>query len=69
MAKHAVASGTTVLKPPPGKVVTENPAQELLGNAPALKRLVAQARERGFVTLDEINAALPEEEISPEQLD
>ncbi len=69
MAKNAVASGVTVLKPPPGKVVAESPAQELIGNAPALKRLLAQARERGFVTLDEINAALPEEEISPDQLD
>jgi RNA polymerase primary sigma factor len=69
MAKNAVASGVSVLKPPPGKVVAESPAQELIGNSPALKRLVAQARERGFVTLDEINTALPEEEISPDQLD
>ncbi len=69
MAKNAVASGVSVLKPPPGKVVAESPAQELIANAPALKRLLAQARERGFVTLDEINAALPEEETSPDQLD
>jgi RNA polymerase primary sigma factor len=69
MAKNAVASGASVLKPPPGKPVADNSAQELIGNSPALKRLVAQARERGFVTLDEINAALPEEEISPDQLD
>jgi RNA polymerase primary sigma factor len=69
MAKNAVASGASVLKPPPGKAVADSPTQELIGNSPALKRLVAQARERGFVTLDEINAALPEEEISPDQLD
>jgi RNA polymerase primary sigma factor len=69
MAKNALASGATVLKPPPGKVVADSPAQELIGNAPALKRLLVQARERGFITLDEINAALPEEEISPDQLD
>ncbi len=70
MAKNAVATGTSVLKPPPGKVAAESPAQELIANAPALKRLLAQARERGFVTLDEINAALPEEEApSPDQLD
>jgi RNA polymerase primary sigma factor len=69
MAKNAVASGTSVLKPPPAKVVADSPTQELIGNAPALKRLLAQARERGFVTVDEINAALPEEEISPDQLD
>ncbi len=69
MAKNAVASATSVLKPPPGKVVAESPAQELIGSAPALKRLLVQARERGFVTLDEINAALPEEETSPDQLD
>jgi len=69
MAKNAVASGASVLKPPPGKIVADSPAQDLVGNAPMLKRLVAQVRERGFVTLDEINAALPEEEISPDQLD
>ncbi len=34
-----------------------------------MKRLLVQARERGFVTHDEINAALPEDEISPEVVD
>jgi RNA polymerase primary sigma factor len=42
---------------------------ELIGSSPGLKRLLVQARERGVVTVDEINAALPEEEVSPDQLD
>ena len=47
----------------------ETVLQDLVNTTPALKRLVGQARERGAVTIDEINAALPEEEVSPEQLD
>jgi RNA polymerase primary sigma factor len=68
MAKSAVASGTSVIKAPPGKGAAESPAQELIGNAPGLKRLLVQARERGVVTLDEINAALPED-FSHDQVD
>ncbi|HEX2480214.1 MAG TPA: RNA polymerase sigma factor RpoD [Geminicoccaceae bacterium] len=49
--------------------MSEGSVQELIGSAPALKRLMIQARERGVVTLDEINSALPEEEISPDQVD
>ena len=69
MARNAVASGASALRPPAGKALSEGSVQELLSSAPALKRLMIQARERGVVTLDEINSALPEEEISPDQLD
>jgi prevent-host-death family protein len=37
--------------------------------SPNLKRLVVEALERGVVTVNEINAALREEEISPNRLD
>jgi RNA polymerase primary sigma factor len=64
-----VANGASALRAPAGKGLPEGSAQELIGSAPALKRLIMQARERGVVTLDEINSALPEEEISPDQVD
>ena len=69
MARNAVANGASALRPPAGKGLSESSVQELISSAPALKRLMIQARERGVVTLDEINSALPEEEISPDQVD
>ena len=69
MARNAVASEASALKPPAGKALAESAVQDLISAAPSLKRLVVQARERGVVTVDEINAALPEEDISPDQLD
>ena len=69
MARNAVASGASAIKPPVGKALAEGTVQDLISAAPNMKRLIAQARERGVVTLDEINAALPEEEISPDQLE
>jgi RNA polymerase primary sigma factor len=69
MARNAVASGASTIKPQTGKGLPDGAVQELISAAPAIKRLMIQARERGVVTVDEINAALPEEEISPDQLD
>jgi RNA polymerase primary sigma factor len=69
MARNAVASEAPAPKPPAGKALSEGTIQELISAAPGLKRLVVQARERGVVTLDEINSALPEDEVSPDQLD
>ncbi|HEX5079735.1 MAG TPA: RNA polymerase sigma factor RpoD [Geminicoccaceae bacterium] len=68
MAKEAAAGIVTGPKPPAGKGL-ESALQELISNVPAVKRVLVQARERGFVTHDEINAALPEDEISPEVVD
>jgi len=67
MAKEAAASTAKAAKPPAEGL--ESALQELISSAPAVKRLQVQARERGFVTHDEINAALPEDEISPELMD
>jgi RNA polymerase primary sigma factor len=69
MARNAVASGASTIKPPAGKGLPEGTVQELISAAPGIKRLMIQARERGVVTVDEINAALPEEEVSPDQID
>jgi RNA polymerase primary sigma factor len=68
MAKEAAAGIVAAQKPPAGKGL-ESALQELISNVPAVKRVLVQARERGFVTHDEINAALPEDEISPEVVD
>jgi RNA polymerase primary sigma factor len=35
----------------------------------AVKRLIARGKERGYVTYDEINAALPQEQVSSEQIE
>ena len=69
MARNAVASGASAIKPPVGKALAEGTVQDLISATPNMKRLVVQARERGVVTVDEINAALPEEEVSPDQLE
>jgi RNA polymerase primary sigma factor len=38
-------------------------------NDAAVKRLIKQAKARGYVTLDELNAVLPSDETSPEQIE
>ena len=56
---------------------TEEPAAQddaiessLLDNISAsIKRLVARGKERGYVTYDELNAALPQEQVSSEQIE
>lgn len=35
----------------------------------AVKKLIARGKERGYVTYDEINAALPQEQVSSEQIE
>src|SRR5579863_1987418 len=39
------------------------------GQSPAVKKMVARGKERGYVTYDELNAALPPEEYSSEQIE
>src|SRR5919106_2119881 len=68
MAKDAAASAVTAVKMPAGKG-HEGALQELISNSPAVKRMLVQARERGFVSHDEINAPPPEDEISAELIE
>src|SRR5690606_24656647 len=35
----------------------------------AVKRMVARGKERGFVTLDEVNSVLPADQLSSEQIE
>src|SRR5205809_5268067 len=37
--------------------------------AAAIKRMLARGKERGYVTYDEINAALPPDQVSSEQIE
>jgi len=41
----------------------------LLDDSAAVKRLVAKGKERGYVTYDELNEALPSEQVSSEQIE
>ena len=38
-------------------------------SAQAVKKMLARAKERGFVTYDELNAALPQDQVSSEQIE
>ncbi|MGI9417827.1 MAG: RNA polymerase sigma factor RpoD [Geminicoccaceae bacterium] len=69
MAKSAAATATSTAKTPPPKEPSGGTVQSLISGSASLKRLVQQARERGSVTLDQINAALPEDDVSPELLE
>ena len=66
MAKNAAATAISTTKTPPPKEASGGTVQSVISGSASLKRLVQQARERGSVTLDQINAALPEDDISPE---
>ena len=45
----------------------DGPLLDTLGVA--VKKMVARGRERGYVTYDELNAALPPDEVSSEQIE
>ncbi len=45
------------------------PLIEMSKSNPALKRLIAMGKERGYITYDELNEALPQSELSSDQID
>jgi RNA polymerase primary sigma factor len=45
------------------------PLMELGKSNPSLKRLVARGKERGYITYDELNEALPPNQLSADQID
>jgi RNA polymerase primary sigma factor len=58
------------------KATTANETQQESNDAPvieatgaSIKKLLARGKERGFVTYDELNAALPPDEVSSEQIE
>ncbi|MDP2754941.1 MAG: RNA polymerase sigma factor region1.1 domain-containing protein, partial [Nitrospirota bacterium] len=64
MAKQAAQTAETQEAP---EEAQDSPLLDTLGAA--VKRMVAKGKERGYVTYDEINAALPPEEFSSEQIE
>src|ERR1700747_732732 len=60
----------TVAQPEATEVREEGPDAPLLDTLGAeLKKLVQKGKERGYVTYDELNAALPPDEVSSEQIE
>ncbi len=45
------------------------PLIELSKSNPVLKRLIAKGKERGYVTYDELNETLPQDQLSSDQID
>ncbi|WP_422002964.1 RNA polymerase sigma factor RpoD [Reyranella sp.] len=59
-----------VVQPEPTDAREEGPDAPLLDTLGAeLKKLVQKGKERGYVTYDELNAALPPDEVSSEQIE
>ncbi len=69
MAKSQPAPLSTATKArPPAKARPEDGLEPLLAAAPALRRVLLQAKEKGSLTINQLNATLPAE-FPPEQLD
>src|SRR5882724_8424445 len=57
-------------KPEPAKSkdeVLDGPLMD--GKSAALKKMLAKGKERGYVTVDELNAALPPEQLTSDQIE
>ncbi len=60
----------TVVQPEAADTRDEGPDAPLLDSLGAeLKKLVQKGKERGYITYDELNAALPPDEVSSEQIE
>ena len=62
-AKIKVATAVTPARDEPG----DSPLMDAM--SAAVKKMVARGRERGYVTYDEINAVLPPDQVSSEQIE
>ncbi|MEO1613245.1 MAG: RNA polymerase sigma factor region1.1 domain-containing protein, partial [Pseudomonadota bacterium] len=47
----------------------ENPGPMLDISQAAVKKMIAQAKTKGYITYDELNAALPQDQVSSEQIE
>jgi RNA polymerase primary sigma factor len=56
-------------KPEPAKAKDEAQDGPLMDGGAAIKKLLAKGKERGYVTVDELNAALPQEQMSADQIE
>ncbi len=53
----------------PETEATETPSPMLDMSQAAVKKMIAQAKSKGYITLDELNRALPPEQVSSEQIE
>jgi RNA polymerase primary sigma factor len=71
MAKKSAVNKTT--KAPAKKAVAKKSAPKKTrvkkSTPKAIKALMAKGKKQGYLTYDEINEALPEDMLSPEQID
>jgi RNA polymerase primary sigma factor len=74
--RHSEAEGDSPMASKPAATREQAPAREegnettFTDNLPAaVKRMVAKGKERGYITYDELNAALPPEQMSSEQIE
>ncbi|MDJ0685164.1 MAG: RNA polymerase sigma factor RpoD [Alphaproteobacteria bacterium] len=54
-------------RPEGGEEQQDGPLLDLIEQA--VKKLVAKAKERGFISIDELNAALPQDQVTSEQIE
>src|SRR5262249_22207849 len=66
MASKAAAANTAEA-PEAREEAAEAPLLDSV--AAAIKKMVARGKERGYVTYDDINAALPQDQVSSEQIE
>ena len=60
-------SETTKTSTPPGEEARDGPLMD--GMSATVKKMVQKAKERGYVTIDELNKVLPQEQLSSEQIE
>src|SRR5665213_1585739 len=61
------AKAATTAEAPEAREEAETPVLDSV--AQSIKRMIAKGKERGYVTYDELNAALPAEQVSSEQIE
>jgi RNA polymerase primary sigma factor len=63
-----MAKSSTALAEPEAKA-TESDAPLIDLNEASIKKLIARAKKRGYITVDELNTALPADQIASEQIE
>lgn len=62
-------AGKLAQKPSESDVVDDIPLMELSKSNPTLKRLINKGKARGYITYDDLNEALPQDQLSSDQID
>ena len=63
----ATKASETAEKTEPREENVDGPLMD--SNSAAVRKMMAKAKERGFVTYDELNAVLPSDQMSSEQIE